>query len=105
PHRGVGGAPRNVRVLGGTLGAPPWRFFTRGRASVSLSAPAAMQRRALPSDPCSELLAARAEWPAGGGPGLPRPTGSSRRRRTPHLAPPSGSPPETPLDERGWEWL
>ena len=68
---GVGGAPRNVRVPGGTLvgrimcvkdarerahdairqalarrlashnagrsplGAPPWRFFTRGRASVS----------------------------------------------------------------------
>jgi hypothetical protein len=61
PKRGVGGAPRNVRVLSGTpvghamtrharrlarrlaprnagrspLGAPPWRFFTRGRASVS----------------------------------------------------------------------
>jgi hypothetical protein len=74
PERGVGGAPRVVRVqrhplgvhitrharrlarrlasLGvgrSPLGAPPWRFFTRGRASVSGITP----------DPCSELLAAR----------------------------------------------
>src|SRR5262245_53963435 len=61
PESRVGGAPRNVRVLGeapvgrimtryarrlarrlaphdagrSPLGAPPWRFFTRGRASVS----------------------------------------------------------------------
>jgi hypothetical protein len=75
PQRGVGGAPRDVRVLGGTpvgvhvtrharrlarrlashdagrspLGAPPWRFWAGGRASVSGITP----------DPCSELLAAR----------------------------------------------
>src|SRR5262249_5180122 len=70
PHRGVGGAPRDVRVLGGTpvgrahdaarqalarrlashnagrspLGAPPWRFFTRGRASFSGIASGSVQR-------------------------------------------------------------
>jgi hypothetical protein len=38
-----------------------------------------------------------------GGPGPPEAAVASRRRRTPHLAPPSGSPPETPLDERGCE--
>ena len=70
PEQGVGGAPRNVRVLGGTpvrrimtryarrlarrlashdagrspLGAPPWRFFTRGRACVSGIASGAVER-------------------------------------------------------------
>ena len=38
-------------------------------------------------------------WRAGALP--PGATVASRYRRTPHLAPPSGSPPETPLDERG----
>src|SRR5262249_44568437 len=42
--------------------------------------------------------------PGGRGPCLPRRAVTSRRRRTPHLAPPSGSSPETPLNERGWEW-
>jgi hypothetical protein len=72
PNRGVGGAPRNVRVLGGTpvgrimtryarrlarrlashdagrspLGAPPWRFWAPGAALPSPSAPAVLQRRA-----------------------------------------------------------
>src|SRR5258707_3065671 len=41
--------------------------------------------------------------PGGRGPCLPRRTVTSRRRRTPLPAPPSGSSPETPLDERGWE--
>src|ERR1700756_2674852 len=72
PNRGVGGAPRNVRGLGGTpvgrimcvkdareraydarrspLGAPPWRFWAPG---------AALPSPALPPDPCSELLAPR----------------------------------------------
>ena len=70
PNRGVGGAPRDVRVLGGTpvgrahdaarqalarrlashnagrspLGAPPWRFFTRGRASFSGIASGSVER-------------------------------------------------------------
>ena len=73
PNRGVGGAPRNVRVLGGTpirrahnaarqalarrlashdagrspLGAPPWRFWAPGAALPSPSAPAVLQRRAV----------------------------------------------------------
>ena len=83
PHRGVGGAPRVVRVLGGTpvgrahdaarqalarrlashnagrspLGAPPWRFFTRGRASFS--GIASGSRRASSSQP------GRSAWRAG----------------------------------------
>ena len=92
PNRGVGGAPRNVRVLSGTpvgpahdaagqapsealasydagrspLGAPPWRFFTRGRASVSLGA-----RRPTTAGSCLRLRAAsssqpgRSAWRAG----------------------------------------
>jgi len=73
PNRGVGGAPRDVRVLGGTpvrpahdaagqalarrlashdagrspLGAPPWRFWAPGAALPSPSAPAVLQRRAV----------------------------------------------------------
>ena len=83
PNRGVGGAPRDVRVLGGTpvgrahdaarqalarrlashnagrspLGAPPWRFFTRGRASFS--GIASGSRRASSSQP------GRSAWRAG----------------------------------------
>src|SRR5262249_41896346 len=41
--------------------------------------------------------------PGGRLPCLPRRAVTSRRRGTPRLAPPSGSSPETPLDERGWE--
>jgi hypothetical protein len=41
--------------------------------------------------------------PGGRGPYLPGRTVASRCRRTPHLAPSSGSPPETPLNERGCE--
>src|SRR5262249_46146509 len=71
PNRGVGGAPRNVRVLGGTpvgpahdaagqalarrlashdagrspLGAPPWRFWAPGAALLSPAfAPDRLQR-------------------------------------------------------------
>jgi hypothetical protein len=41
--------------------------------------------------------------PGGRGPCLPGRTVTSRRRGTPLPAPPSGSSPETPLNERGWE--
>jgi hypothetical protein len=40
--------------------------------------------------------------PGGRGPCLPGRTVTSHRRGTPRLAPPSGSSPETPLNERGW---
>src|SRR5262249_9046338 len=84
PNRGVGGAPRNVRVqrhpLGvhitrharrlarrlashnagrSPLGAPPWRLFTRGRASVSFGARRPTTAGSCLPEPCSELLAAR----------------------------------------------
>jgi hypothetical protein len=120
PNRGVGGAPRNVRVLSGTpvgrimtryarrlarrlaphdagrspLGAPPWRFWAPGAA---LSSPAFAPDRAQRA-PRTQVVV-----PGGRGPCLPRPAVTSRRRRTPLPAPPSGSSPETPLDERGCE--
>ena len=86
PSRGVGGAPRDVRVLGGTpvgpahnaagqalarrlashdagrspLGAPPWRFWAPGAAaSVSLGARRPTTAGSCLADPCSELLAPR----------------------------------------------
>src|SRR5262249_4096064 len=85
------------------LGAPPWRFFTRGRASVSFGA-----RRPTTAGRCPPVRGAGSPPPrayalAGDSPGLPGRTVTSRRRRTPLPAPPSGSSPETPLDERGWE--
>ncbi len=129
PNRGVGGAPRNVRVRArhpwgvscasqtrvnalmtryarrlarrlashnagrSPLGAPPWRFFTRGRASVS-----GMTRIRSASSSQPGRSAWRATSRASRGKRL-----RSRRRRTPRLAPPSGSPLEDALDERGWE--
>jgi hypothetical protein len=84
------------------LGAPPWRFWalrvprfpprvTRlGRSfGGSGSVTASSSRPGLSA------------WRAGSLP--PGAAVASRRRRTPHLAPPSGSPPETPLNERGCE--
>ena len=127
PNRGVGGAPRNVRVLArhpwGTpscvkdareraydaacqalarrlashdagrspLGAPPWRFFTRGRASGS-----GMTRIRAASSSQPGRSAWRATSRASRGQRL-----RAAGRRTPLPAPPSGSSPETPLDERG----
>ena len=107
PNRGVGRAPRDVRVLGGTpvghaitrharrlarrlashnagrspLGAPPWRFFTRGRASVS-----GMTRIRAASSSQPGRSAWRATSRASRGERL-----RAARRRTPRLAPPSGS--------------
>src|SRR5262245_32514217 len=120
PNRGVGGAPRNVRVrakhpLGlhitrqarrltrrlashdagrSPLGAPPWRFWAPGAALASPAfAPDRLQRA-----PRTQVV-----MPGGRGPCLPRRAVTSRRRGTPLPAPPSGSSPETPLDERGCE--
>jgi hypothetical protein len=73
------------------LGAPPWRFFTRGRASVSLGA-----RRPTTAGSCLRLRAAsssqpgRSAWRA-----TSRASRGERlraaRRGTPLPAPPSGS--------------
>ena len=93
PNRGVGGAPRNVRVLGGTpvgrimtryarrlarrlashdagrspLGAPPWRFWAPGAALPSPWAPAVLQRRAvaLRIRAASSSHPGRSAWRAG----------------------------------------
>ncbi len=86
------------------LGAPPWRFFTRGRASVSFGKPANHARRAFAFRirAASSSQPGRSAWRAGS-----RASRGQRlraaRRRTPLPAPPSGSSPETPLNERGWE--
>ena len=69
-------------------------FSARGRASGS---------PALPPDPCSEAPRSQAIVHGGRRPGPPDPRFTSRGRRTPLPAPPSGSSPETPLHERGWE--
>ena len=75
------------------LGAPPWRFFTRGRAS--LTGIRAGSVTASSSQP------GRSAWRAGV-PGLPGQAVTSRRRRTPRLAPHSGSSLEHALNEQGW---
>jgi hypothetical protein len=81
------------------LGAPPWRFWASGpRFSHRCPPPLALRRA---SDRSSELLAARVP-----GRRIPEPPEASRltrRRRTPLPAAPSGSPPETPLNQRGCE--
>src|SRR6476661_4064615 len=69
------------------LGAPPWRFSAGGRASISGIASGSVQRA-----PRSQVV-----MPGGRCPGPPKPAVTSRGRRTPLLAPPSGSSPETPL--------
>jgi hypothetical protein len=53
------------------------------------------------SDPASSSQPGRSAWRAASLP--PEATVTSRRRRTPRLAPPTGSPPETPLNERDCE--
>ena len=86
------------------LGAPPWRFWAPGAALPSPWAPAVLQRRAgaLRIRAASSSHPGRSAWRAGS-----RASRGERlraaRRRTPLPAPPSGSSPETPLDERGCE--
>ena len=41
------------------LGAPPWRFWASGPRFRLLGRPPSYNGGQLPSDPCSELLAAR----------------------------------------------
>src|SRR6266545_739063 len=127
PQRGVGGAPRDVRVLGGApvghamtrrvrrlarrlashdagrspLGAPPWRFWAPGAALLSPLPPSACASAGSGSVTASSSQPGRSAWRAGSLP--PGAAVTSRYRRTPLPAPPSGSPPETPLYERGCE--
>src|SRR5919108_2394569 len=79
------------------LGAPPWRFSARGSAlpSPALSSGARAGRH----HPGAGHSARRAD------PVPPETAVTSRRRGTPHLAPSSGSSPETPLAEQGGSWV
>src|SRR6266516_7901618 len=85
------------------LGAPPWRFWAPGAALPAPSAPAVLQRRAVAFGSVQRTPRTQVVVPGGRGPCLPGQAVTSRRRRTPLPAPPSGSSPETPLDERGCE--
>ena len=129
PSRGVGGAPRNVRVLSGT---PVRRIMTRYArrlarrlASHDAGRPLSALHRGgfgLPGPrfrllgrppsynggqvPCGSVQRAprtQVVVPGGRGPCLPRRTVTSRRRRTPRLTPHSGSSLEHALNERGCE--
>jgi hypothetical protein len=117
PQQGVGGAPTGAlcllsRVRSATdphppgcgaphdagrspLGAPPWRFSAGGRASISGISSGSVQRA-----PRSQVI-----MPGGRCPGPPEPAVTSRGRRTPLPAPPSGSFLENAPSERGWESL
>jgi hypothetical protein len=128
PNRVVGGAPRNVRVqrhpLGlhmtrqarrlarrlashnagrSPLGAPPWRFWASGPRFRLLRRPPPYNGGHLPSGSVQRAPRTQVVVPGGRGPCLPGRTVTSRRRGTPLPAPPSGSSPETPLNERGCE--
>src|SRR3981189_1693370 len=83
PPSAEGGAP---------LGAPPWRFSAGSRASFSGISSGSVQRA-----PRSQVVV-----PGGRGTGPPEASGcEATRRRTPLLAPPSGSPLEDAPHERG----
>src|SRR5262249_28248897 len=74
------------------LGAPPWRFWARARASIS----------GISSGPVQRAPRGRVVVPGGRDPGPPGAVVTSRRRGTPRLAPPMDRLRKTPLDERGW---
>jgi hypothetical protein len=97
PHRGVGGAPRDVRVLGGTpvgvhitrharrlarrlashdagrspLGAPPWRFWAPG-PRFSVTGIRLRSRFGGHPDPSQRAPRSQVVVPDGRGPGPPR---------------------------------
>ena len=130
PEQGVGGAPRNVRVLGGTpvrrimtryarrlarrlashdagrspLGAPPWRFWASGPRFRLLRRPPPYNGGAVAFRirAASSSQPGRSAWRA-----TSRASRGERlqaaRRRTPLPAPPSGCLRTTPLNERGCE--
>ena len=85
------------------LGAPPWRFWAPGAALPSPWAPAVLQRRAVAFRSVQRAPRTQVVVPGGRGPCLPRRTVTSRRRRTPRLAPHSGWSLEHALNEQGCE--
>jgi len=87
------------------LGAPPLRFWAPGAALPAPSAPAVLQRRAVAFGSVQRAPRTQVVVPGGRGPGPPGGAVTGRRRRTPRLAPYSGSSLEHALNERGWEWF
>jgi hypothetical protein len=133
PNRGVGGAPRDVRVrarhplglhmtrqarrLRGAL-RPIARQDARERAYDAgrspLGAPpwrfwapgAALLSPAFAPDRLQRAPRTQVVVPGGRGPEPPEASGyGAARRGTPRLAPHSGSSLEHALNERGWEWF
>src|SRR5262249_47573926 len=129
PNRGVGGAPRNVRVLGGTpvrrahnaarqalarrlashdagrspLGAPPWRVWASGPRFRLLRRPPSYNGGQLPSGSVQRAPRSHVVVPGGRDPGPPEASGY---KPPPQDATPRSAfrmSPETPLNERGWE--
>src|SRR6516162_4790643 len=129
PERGVGGAPRNVRVLGGT---PVGRIMTRyarrlrgalrpmtrdarlsalHRGDFGLPGPRFRLLRRPPSYnggqvPCGSVQRAPRSQVVVPGGRLPGPPGANGYEPPPQDATPRSAfrmSPETPLDERGWE--
>jgi hypothetical protein len=80
----------------GGFGLPGPRFRLLGR-------PPSYNGGQLPCGSVQRAPRTQVVVPGGRGPCLPRRAVTSRRRRTPLPAPPSGSSPETPLNERGCE--
>jgi len=83
------------------LGAPPWRFWAPGAALPSPSRPPPYNGGQLPCGSVQRAPRTQVVVPGGRGPCLPRRAVTSRRRRTPRLAPHSGSSLEHALDEQG----
>src|SRR5215472_18323068 len=97
PHRGVGGAPRNVRMLGeapvgrimtryarrlarrlaphdagrSPLGAPPWRFWAPGPRFRLLGRPSSYNGGQLPCGSVQRAPRSQVVVPGGRGPGPP----------------------------------
>ena len=131
PDRGVGGAPRNVRVLSGTpVGHAMTRHARRLRGALRpmtrdarlsalhrggfglpgprfrlLGRPPSYNGGQVPCGSVQRAPRTQVVVPGGRGPCLPRRTVTSRRRRTPLPAPPSGSSPETPLTSEDKEYI
>src|SRR6516225_5056551 len=128
-NRGVGGAPRDVRVLSGTpvgpahdaagqalarrlashnagrspLGAPPWRFWASGPRFRLLRRPPSYNGGQLPSGSVQRAPRSQIVVPGGRGPGPPEANGY---KPPPQDATPRSAfrmSPETPLKERGWD--